>query len=352
MDDNHRTTNTRPHLFQEITSERPEPIDLLPLEVESYVCRIEPKRCGKLIKELSFLLPLIKFDDKQCSMDETTGEKAYSWPPLGHLRRVRRYTKQPDHRNFISPSAPEASIITKPTEVNEDAKTDHGDNNSNNEPPKKRKKTKARMNSNEVHLEILFGSVAQVDSILDQNNESEKSTRDKLKVLISTNELHLKKKKLPGRPAKSQTELDTWKQNWWPSLYFEKQSSEYKEKEKMLDIEEEWGSMRDGLIEAIKDAKKYFNDGRLEAFRGYGAVVVDPTSQKVVSRSHDEWNAKIKEENMDVDEHTTIDLLLENPLSTPVMLCIQGVSRIERQAAMGKGMDSDAFKQGQYLCTG
>jgi len=33
-------------------------------------------------------------------------------------------------------------------------------------------------------------------------------------------------------------------------------------------------------------------------------------------------------------------------------LAIQGVSRRERTQAMGHGMDSDLFRNGQYLCTG
>ena len=41
-----------------------------------------------------------------------------------------------------------------------------------------------------------------------------------------------------------------------------------------------------------------------------------------------------------------------NPLCTSVILAIQGVSRKERSAASGKGMGSDDFKNGQYLCTG
>jgi hypothetical protein len=40
-------------------------------------------------------------------------------------------------------------------------------------------------------------------------------------------------------------------------------------------------------------------------------------------------------------------LLMENPLNTPVLLAIQGVSRKERHAAIGLGMDNDLFKNHQ-----
>lgn len=342
MDAQTPPANNRPHLFQEIISEKPEPIDLLPFEVEAYISKVEPKKCGKLIKELSYLLPLIKFDDKLCSTCETTGEKGYPWPVLGHLRRVSRIKKDDD----LNP--PATTITTNPKENYEDGDDNYGD--SGNEPPKKRKKTKNKNVSSNFELEVLIGSVLQIDSILDEHNKKECTTRTKLNELITMNQLRLEKRKLPGRPAKSQTELDSWKLSWWPSLYFEKQSVEYRDKEKILDIDDEWGFMRNSLLDAIDDAKKYINEGGMDGFRGYGAVAVDPISQKVVSRSYDEWRIKVQEG--DGDEHSVKELLLENPLNTPVMLCIQGVSRIERQAAMGEGMDSDAFKQGQYLCTG
>jgi tRNA(Arg) A34 adenosine deaminase TadA len=44
--------------------------------------------------------------------------------------------------------------------------------------------------------------------------------------------------------------------------------------------------------------------------------------------------------------------ITNNPLATPPILAIQGVSRRERQAALEKGMTSSDFRQGQYLCTG
>jgi len=334
------STDHRPRLFEEITSNQPEPIDLLPDEVEAYISKIEPKTCAKLIKELGFLLPLIKFDDKICSIDDATGNKIYPWPVLGHLRRVRRVKKE--------------IVQVKPVQEESQLHDDDGDS----EPPKKRKKVKNNNQPNDVQLEILLGSVHHIDFILGNDNEQTNTTRTKLNELITINNLNLEKRKLPGRPAKSQTERDEWAsrddgEGWWPSLYFEKQSIEYREKELELDINEEWGLMKNSLMDAFDDAKKYTSkiEGDLGGLSEFGgAVVVCAESKKVVSRSYDEWRSKVEEG--DGGEERVKELLSGNPLNTPVMLAIQGVSRIERLAAIGKGIDSDSFKNGQYLCTG
>jgi len=41
-----------------------------------------------------------------------------------------------------------------------------------------------------------------------------------------------------------------------------------------------------------------------------------------------------------------------NPMCTSVLLAIQGVSRRERQNALGCGMETQEFQTGQHLCTG
>lgn len=314
-------------LFQEIKSDKLEPIDLLPDKVEAYISKIEPTKCGKLVKELGYLLPLIKFDDIKCTIDEDTGDKEYQWPALGHLRRVRR--KQA------------CTEILHPLEA----------------PPKKRKKVKKKNASEDIVLEILLGSVTEIDSILNESNKTEVAARrTKLLELMSSGNLQMEKRMLPGRPAKSQTEIDEWIKldngnGWWPTHYFEKQSTEYREKELELSLDEEWGPMRKHLLEAFRDAKHYQEEESIiTAFKGYGAVIVCPESDQVVSRSFNEWSAKLQEGYAKNEDQKK--LLLGNPLNTPAMLAIQGVSRIERQLASGKEMDSDSFKNGQYLCTG
>ena len=394
-------------LFQEIISDRPEPIDLLPDQVEVYVSKVQPKQCGKLIKELGHLLPLVKFDDRACSHswsvavavdgDDSSGlqrereRERYVWPPLGHLRRVKRTTEKDgedaESKTVKNPSEGTSCTRSSVEEIGKEAR---------NEPPKKRKRLKKNKNENNknkkcsVELELLFGSVLQIDSILNSsssddvlrddpnysdpnpnpNEASTKQLKSKLNELLKSNQLQLLKRKLPGRPANSQAELQDWKRNWWPTHYFEKQSTEYRTKELALDIDDEWGYMRSNLLAAVEDAKHYRaehvvnangngnGNGNENFFHGHGAVAYCPKSQSIVSKSHDEWLAKIRETSTTTlnsshqSESTVKRLLLENPLNTPVLLCIQGISRKEREAAMGKGMDSESFKEGQYLCTG
>jgi len=91
-----------------------------------------------------------------------------------------------------------------------------------------------------------------------------------------------------------------------------------------------------------------------------GAIVVDPKTNQVVSSSSTERCRQQKEhehhqqQRREHGQTTSTQLFLDdiNPLCTPVLLAIQGVSRLERSAAIGRGMDSEEFQKGQYLCTG
>ncbi len=353
----------RERLFEEVISDIPGPIDLLPEEVEVYVSTIEPKLCGTLIKDLGFHLPLIKFDDK-VAIEDDNGNKEYEWPALGHLRRVKRLELD---ENIVDPSI----------EENGNTCNDNSHCNSPDEPPKKRKKkSKNKSKPQNVQLQILIGSVQHIDSILmDGVDAEEKPSKDssvetkdssqvktKLKELIDKNKLELVKTNLPGRPAKSREELEKWSnmndgKGWWPSLYFEEQSTDFKKKDLELTHEEECGVMRDHMLDAIKDGEKHKKEmvGVESSIIISGAIVVDPETNQVVSRSFDEWKAKLEESVGHVqgrNDETAKSLLLENPLITPTLLAIQGVSRRERGGAVGHGMDSESFQLGQYLCTG
>lgn len=320
------SSDERPRLFQEIIHHQPSPIDLLPDQVEAYIFNnVPPKQCGKLLKDLGYILPLIKSDNKEMTaVDEFTGEKRYKWALLGHLRRVRRVKKCVDN-----------GVVTSP--------------------PKKKQKGKG---DSSIELQVLVGSVEHVDALFTEPSV-DPDTRDKLQNVMNTNELKLEKRMLPGRPAKSQEELQEWNNRydghgWWPTLFFEKQSNEFKEKEMEISIHEEYSIFKTYLQAAIQDAKQYHSLFKQNVYRGCGAVVVDPESNRIVSISFDEFIAKVQEEVNRTGKSIEYvqNLILGNPLNTPVMLAIQGVSRIERNAASGLGMDSDLFQNGQYLCTG
>ena len=301
------------------------PSDALPDEVECYVCQVQPKDCKSIINHLNFL-PLVSFDDKVYTK-HLKENGIYPWPLLGHLRRVRRYTSPCDHSEAL-------------TDMDEE---------ECDEPPKKRK----AMCSNDSHmkLEVLIGSVAQVDDILQKDIYDD--SRNRLEKLFSTYSLQPIKRYLPGRSARNQNELHSWNSKdggngWWPSLFFEEQTEEFKQRVMHIDPAEEQ-MMLQGMYACIDDAEKYREEEMLDQFDG--AIVMCPTTRNIVSSSYTEFKTKISHETKEESE-TRKSLLLENPLNTSVILAIQGVSRIEREAAMGNGILSSTFKQGQYLLNG
>ena len=79
-------------------------------------------------------------------------------------------------------------------------------------------------------------------------------------------------------------------------------------------------------------------------------MVICPLTQQIISQSFEEWLAQTtaeEEYRCDGIRNKEGNMIKENILSTPLLLAIQGVSRKERMAAMGYGMDSDLFKNGQ-----
>ena len=402
----------KPKRFEEIINQSHlnvgNPIINLPDEVRAYIAIIEPKLCRTLLKELASFLPLIKIEEKRkmmkklftisdttnneigkiqdnsCNTNEKNNNDHYDesdyWNDciaLGHLRRVRRQQQQ--HISKVNPSSSSSSSPTR------------------TEPPTKRSKKSdkntSENNSAAIQLEVLVGSVVEIDRLLqyasrnDENNKNNSTAKNhndddhnqlndlqkslqlkgaKLQTLIEKYKLQLTERKLPGRPAKSQLELNQWNNsNWWPTLYFDKQSEEFKEKELDLDINEEYGIMTEGMIAAINDAKKHIEFenqiGSLsfcnrEESPLYGAVIMCPVEKKVISSSFQEMNTIIQEnrlKNTDNSDSTDegkskiIQLLFENPLNTPVLYAVQGVSRSERAAAIGLGMHNNAFKNNQ-----
>mmetsp|Transcript_9941 Transcript_9941/g.15279 ORF Transcript_9941/g.15279 Transcript_9941/m.15279 type:complete len:304 (+) Transcript_9941:193-1104(+) len=138
--------------------------------------------------------------------------------------------------------------------------------------------------------------------------------------LVDSYKLQPERRLVPGRPAVSLEELKKFN-SVWPTIYFHKKSEEYKEAELALSSKE-IEQMEFGMRQLLKE----------------DAVVIDPLTGSIVSCAKDELLHQPNAEN--------------NPLLSPVILAIQGVSRKEREAAIGLGMESIGFRNGQYLCTG
>jgi len=128
---------------------------------------------------------------------------------------------------------------------------------------------------------------------------------------------------VPGRPPKSNAEWKEFNQIW-PTTFLPLRSEEYHEKLLALNTEE---------IEQMTKIMEEHVRSEIQV------VVVDPTDGRVVSKSKDEY--ALQRAIGDIDN---------NPLATPVLLALQGVSRLERESASKKSTES--FAKGQYLCTG
>jgi hypothetical protein len=159
--------------------------------------------------------------------------------------------------------------------------------------------------------------------------------------------LHVEKRWLPGRPAESKEEQEEFNKQW-PTFYFHNQSVQHQQQELEL-AEPEIAAMQEGMRHAIDDAIRARECCRRShettvSMTMSGAVITCPTSGSVVARANDERK---------MQQSDTVGMPdVRNPLCTSTLLAIQGVSRAERAAAVGHGMDSGAFQKGQYLCTG
>ena len=212
---------------------------------------------------------------------------------LSHLRRVRR----------------------RAIETNDN-------NNTDGSSPKK----------GSLELHVLLTTVSNVERICATQPHLFSSAMDYLrKTYPLVAEVDVGIESVPARMAESETELHKFDQSW-PTVYFPSRTKEHLERERRL-TKVEVAQMREGIRAALADY--------------LGAVVVDPTSGEVVGRAQQE-----DQEQLPPIGYHGLSRMKKNPLSTPVLLAIQGVSRRERQVACRIGMDNPAFQKGQYLCTG
>jgi tRNA(Arg) A34 adenosine deaminase TadA len=187
-------------------------------------------------------------------------------------------------------------------------------------------KKRQRTTNESVHLEVLLGAVHVIDRMILENGGS--CAPAKL-----LNELKILKLNVPARPPESGVEWKDFHARW-PTTFFPNKTREYREKEMQLSLDE-IQQMRRGMEEAISDS--LHGDSKKEK---NGAVVVSPKTGCVIARASNERDVQLP------------SICEQNPLATYILLALQGVSRREREVAVEKGMDSDTFQKGQYLCTG
>jgi tRNA(Arg) A34 adenosine deaminase TadA len=264
----------------------------IPSLVEVYVAIVEPKQCGSLVKQLSRNLPLT-----EGTID------------LSHLRRVKR---------TILPS----TNVERISETNVERNASKSQDLDVQQTSKKR----ARTTDESIHLEVLLGAVHVIDRMILETGDS--CAPGKL-----LNELKILRMHVPARPPDSELEFKEFHARW-PTFFFPNKTREYREKEMQLSLDE-IQQMRRGMEEAVADSLRRVSKKAIN-----GAIVVSPETGRVVARASDE---------RDVQLPSTCE---QNPLATSILLALQGVSRREREVAIEKGMDSESFQKGQYLCTG
>ncbi|KAL7443608.1 hypothetical protein ACHAXM_009047 [Skeletonema potamos] len=370
-----------------IEIESPETEEVLPERIDCYIIEnIDRTICGPLSKDLSAIFPLrcpATTSSKACT--ETSALSATQIPRTDHLKRTRRRaatenelklrTDAQMQRLSFSSSSDEKTSCSKlkigdvdsgDIDIHDDTEKRSG---SRNRKMRKQKEENCNQNSILWSLDVLVGSVQHVNDSLKSDTTKQNSTSPLLAILakygLSEQSPKFICQSLPGRPAKNKQERDEWNKSLWPTLFFEKKTSQYKQEEMALSSAEVV-MMKNGMQEALSDAivgnKQWieWKEKHIETSHDKklllsisGAVVIDPQTGSIVSRASQER----KLQGMAGDAATNHQIWASfpdyvNPLSTAPLLAIQGVSRIERQVAISNGMESDEFRGGQYLCTG
>ena len=352
-------------------------------EVETYVSAVEPKLCGQVIKQLSVLCPLtlrLPEAEEQEKMNDglLVGDESKSGTDicLGHLKRVRRPVSFVSSQDNADSEHDPSVHVASEEKIRSDTKTSQ----MHQKGKKRRRSSNDEVDGDNTKkrptLEVVVGTTQRVDALLRKRKDDGSNP---LQQMIDQNGLVLVKRMLPGRPAKSQSELDEWQGRtseeyagvgWWPTIFFNKQTEEFREEERKL-TKTELRQMETGMEAAVADGR---NARRMHLLEGSatsnstsaicmtvsGVVIVDPASGDVVSTSCQERKFQKEQLMTLISEAQALGRPVvasnlpdqANPLCSPVILAIQGVSRRERSAAAGQGMESEEFKNGHYLCTG
>lgn len=259
--------------------------------VDAYVASVQPTECGSLLKKFgSKVPPSASLSSRPSSiLVEATVD-------LGHLRRVRRRKVVPVKNDTDPLSDDSFGTLTKPPKA-------------------------------EIELHVVLGAVSDVDKLCRrrQTSAAEYFCQEygATKVIVEA---------VPARMAESEEELQEFNKVW-PTVFYPNKTREHRRRERLLK-EDELEQMEMGMQAALKDA--------------LGAVMLDTKAGTVVSRAEEES----RKQNAGYGDGGGGGVAPKNPLSTPILLAIQGVSRREREAACRVGMDDPAFHKGQYLCTG
>lgn len=363
--------------------------DSLPDWIDCYVIvNIDPKYCGSLARDLNFILPLRSTTPQPTpSTSDGHGAAAAAFPKTEHLRRIRRRmaASGESRGGQVEIETAAAARSSTPNEVRE-CKDCSCNGDENIKPPTstkpaehQRKRSKSSKNgkqkdSSSWSLDVLVGSVVAVDHLLNvktdatlhanMSDAASKQMPSLHSILqrynISPQSPNFVRRTLPGRPAHTKEELETWNKSVWQTLFHEEKTERYKKEQLALTAKEAIMMLR-GMKQALEDARvgqdqyrqwksSYVGEGGSVASPQHipGVIIVDPQTDLVVSRSSGERLLQASGSNTQLAISSWPAFPDEdNPLCTPTLLAIQGVSRNERQVASGCGMESKEFRDGQ-----
>lgn len=338
-------------VFIEITCSNEQPEEN-PEFIHVVISQVEPKYCSELLKELAQVLPLVETMKSGGSStshvtNNETSSRRKSRVNLSHLRRVRRRY----------PCRHEAS-----------AEVPLGKENACSMPTSAATTKKRRWDEKEPYiLEVLLGEVAHVNGLPSATLEH----------LVSNYNLVLEQLTILGRrPTTDNFSAD----NLWPlvSQPIKDITSNANTVSTLPEEEhEELQQMVNGMNEAIRDAyhwnqkyqgdidQRYSTSTNKTAHPSHisttnehnpcsdiagGAIIMCTKTNRILSKATTELAEQLQLVRQQENGWT---MLKTNPLITPVILAVQGISRIERQTAYNEGsVTSETFRNGQYLCTG
>ena len=311
--------------------------------IESFCIHVEPRACSRVVKELSLTLPL---EDR-----------------LSHLKRVRRQS---------SPLSTSAESISKSIAKGKDANGVNRNDASlvpkNPESSLATDRPKKRPKPNYL-LEVLICTHLRLIS------KDQISVKDH-PVVREFGPLH--SVVVPKYEPRSEEE---WKEHnsSWPTLYHPLKFEDFIKKQRALS-ESELRTMKKLMDLSIQTRSVFIVDPDIETpvMKEREKVINDDIDHRVVSTSRKEQSLQdqlSKQQQQQQHSGMEISLLQNNPLATPILLALQGVSRLERQRKMlvdgvaainATSMESQCNKQHQerqhqyqpktkrcqYICTG
>jgi len=298
----------------------------LPNRLDVVITSVEPKHCNKLLKELSYFLPMnpSKTSSNSNVKDAIPMEEKEEMDSvdLNHLRRIRNKAKLLKQKNKYR----EAPIASPKRKKN---KSDHSQPKSLSLTPKS------------IRLDVILST----PSILKAKCSPETIIRLKAEYNLTAFETI----SVPGRSANSKEELEEWN-TIWPTIYFHRKTTQHL-LESLALSKDEIELMKNGMKEAIKDCQNiqqeiFSRENKslthpLSRSNVPGVVIINPETNQIISNSHDEL---LMQRGLLKNRFGSLKW---DPLSTSILLAIQGVSRRERSNAMKKGMQSEEFQKGQ-----